>query len=55
MEKHEQNMTMLNRMMCALREQQSSWHLSHEEKEQAKKYIEALEAASDALKVQIYA
>lgn len=55
MEKHTENMTVLLHMMCVLRERQSSWLLTAAEQQDSKKGIEALQAAVDALSVQIYA
>ena len=55
MENHERNMMLLREIMASIREQQSSWQLTSEEREISKKYIEALEAAVAALDIQIYA
>jgi hypothetical protein len=55
MEKHTENMAVLNHMMCVLRERQSSWQLTELEQKKSKQGIEALQAAVDALSVQIYA
>lgn len=52
---HAENMEMLHTMLCVLRERQSSWKLTAEERQQTKRGIEALEAAKAALSVQIYA
>jgi hypothetical protein len=55
MEKHTENLGMLLSMLSVLRERQSSWQLTSEEREKSKKGIEALQAAVDALSIQIYA
>ena len=55
MEKHSENMSYLLHMIAVLRERQSSWQLTAYEREATKKGIEALEAAKDALSIQIYA
>lgn len=55
MEKHTENVTVLYHMMCVLRERQSSWQLSSLEQEKSRKGIEALQAAVDALSIQVYA
>jgi hypothetical protein len=55
MEHHVENMTMLLDMICVLRERQSSWQLTPEQREKSRKGIQALQAAVDALSVQIYA
>lgn len=55
MDKHNENMYMLLFMLSVLRERQSAWELTPSEREQSKKGIEALQAAVDALSVQIYA
>lgn len=52
---HAENMEMLHMMLCVLRERQSSWQLTPEERTNTKRGIEALEAAKAALSVQIYA
>lgn len=55
MEKHSENMSYLLHMIAVLRERQSSWQLTENERQLTKKGIEALEAAKDALSTQIYA
>lgn len=55
MDMHNQNMYMLLFMISVLRERQSSWTLTTYEREESKKGVIALQAAVDALKVQIYA
>lgn len=55
MEKHSENMSFLLHMIAVLRERQSSWQLTDDERQLTKKGIEALEAAKDALSTQIYA
>jgi len=55
MEKHSENMSYLLHMIAVLRERQSSWQLTAHERELTRKGIEALEAAKDALSIQIYA
>lgn len=55
MEKHEENVTMLNHMMCVLRERKDLWHLSSQQRSDSQKGIEALEAAIAALENQVYA
>jgi hypothetical protein len=55
MDTHSENMYMLLYMLSVLRERQSAWDLTEEERSRTKKGIKALEAAKDALSVQIYA
>lgn len=55
MEQHSKNMCMLNHMLAVLRERQSYWGLTEEERKQTREGIKALEAARDALSVQVYA
>jgi hypothetical protein len=55
MEKHSENMSYLLHMIAVLRERQSSWQLTEHERQLTKRGIEALEAARDALSIQIYA
>jgi hypothetical protein len=55
MDTHNENMYMLLFMLSVLRERQSAWELTTSEREQSKKGIKALQAAVDALSVQIYA
>jgi hypothetical protein len=55
MDTHNENMYMLLFMLSVLRERQSAWELTTFEREQSKKGIKALQAAVDALSVQIYA
>jgi hypothetical protein len=55
MDAHQENMYMLLYMLSVLRERQSAWDLTEEERSRTKKGIKALEAAKDALSVQIYA
>jgi len=55
MEKHSENMSYLLHMIAVLRERQSSWQLTEDERQRTKRGIEALEAAKDALSTQIYA
>lgn len=55
MDTHNENLYMLLYMLSVLRERQSSWDLTPNERERTKKGIKALEAAKDALSVQIYA
>ena len=55
MDKHIQNMGCLLHMIAVLRERQSSWNLTEAERQETKKGIEALEAAKDALSIQVYA
>lgn len=54
-EQHAKYMEMIHWMLCVLRERQSSWTLTDEERKHTKEGIKALEAAKDALSVQIYA
>lgn len=54
-EQHAKYMEMIHWMLCVLRERQSSWKLTDEERIQTREGIKALEAAKDALSVQIYA
>ena len=55
MEQHQENMHKLLYMLAVLRERQSAWDLTEDERARTKKGIKALEAAKDALSVQIYA
>lgn len=55
MDEHTENMSCLLHMIAVLRERQSSWQLTEQERELTKKGIEALEAAKNALSTQIYA
>jgi len=55
MEQHQENLHMLLYMLSVLRERQSAWDLTEDERARTKKGIKALEAAKDALSVQIYA
>ena len=55
MEQHYEHVSALNEMLAVLRERQSSWKLTDEERKHTRKGIKALEAARDALSVQIYA
>jgi len=55
MENHSENMSCLLHMIAVLRERQSAWELTENERQLTKKGIEALEAAKDALSTQIYA
>jgi hypothetical protein len=55
MDTHQENMYMLLYMLSVLRERQSAWDLTEDERARTKKGIKALEAAKDALSIQIYA
>lgn len=55
MEQHALYMETLQDMLCDLRERQSSWRLTDEERRRMREGIEALEAAKQALSVQVYA
>jgi hypothetical protein len=55
MDKHRENVYMLNFMLSVLRERQSSWNLTPSERVESEKGIEALEAAVAALVIQVYA
>lgn len=54
-EQHAKNLETIRDMLCLLRENQSSWQLSDEQRKKIKERIAALEAADTALSVQIYA
>lgn len=54
-EQHAKNLETIRDMLCLLRENQSSWQLTDEQRKKIKERIEALEAADTALSVQIYA
>lgn len=55
MEQHDQHIQVLMSMMAVLRERQSSWELTPEAREKSRKGIIALQAAVDAMSIQIYA
>jgi len=55
MEQHDQHIQVLMSMMAVLRERQSSWELTPEAREKSRKGIVALQAAVDAMSIQIYA
>lgn len=55
MDQHYENVYMLQFMLSVLRERQSAWELTPQEKVESAKGIEALEAAVAALSIQVYA